>query len=158
MASPRAFLLTWTTRGSWIHGDERGSWQAIRGQPRADFIARSQQPPVQRGLVLPPPARATAEVAMRRVCDHRSWLLHAMQVRSNHVHVVVSAPDTPPEAIMRQLKSWATRAVRESGLVGAEDPVWTRHGSTRYLWKEDAVRRAVLYVRDWQDGERFEQT
>lgn len=57
---------------------------------------------------------------------------------------------------MQQLKAWSTRAIREAGFVAADEPVWTRHGSTRYLWDEDSVHRAALYVRDWQDGQRWE--
>ena len=34
--------------------------------------------------------RPIVERAIREVCGHRGWRLHALAVRSNHVHVVVS--------------------------------------------------------------------
>jgi REP element-mobilizing transposase RayT len=68
-----------------------------------------------------------------------------MNVRTNHVHVVVEAPVEPEEA-MRVLKARATRALREAGHFDPSREIWTRHGSTRYLWDERAVSVAVDYV------------
>ena len=37
-------------------------------------------------------------------CEHKQWLLHAVNCRSNHVHVVLSSP-APPKTIREQLKA-----------------------------------------------------
>ena len=108
------------------------------------------------------PVRLTADA--RRVvaktieahCAYRGWELAAVNVRSNHLHVVVGQAGVAPEVMMRELKAWCTRRLREAGLVGAEGAVWTAHGSTRYLWKENAVATAVDYVVEGQEPERFE--
>ena len=50
---------------------------------------------------------------------------------------------------MGTLKGWCTRALWESGVV-TDATVWSRRGSTRYLWTEKAVQAAVRYVRDAQ--------
>ena len=31
-------------------------------------------------------------------------------------------------------------------------PVWSRHGSTVYLWNDEARERAIWYVEQEQDG------
>ncbi len=155
---PLAYLLTWTTRGAWIHGDERGSWQAIRGSSRADFILSKNtiDRPEPKGLTLTPAARNRVTESIHALCAHRSWTILAVNVRTNHVHAVLNPGDTLPEKVVQQLKAWSTRALRESGDIAPDQPVWTRHASTRYLWKSEHVERAVVYVRDHQEGDRFD--
>jgi REP element-mobilizing transposase RayT len=89
------------------------------------------------------------------VCDVRQWTLLALNVRTNHVHVVLSGT-SEPEAMMTTLKAWATRRLREAQLVPIGDCLWSRHGSTKYLWNGSAVEAACAYVRD-QSGERDAQ-
>lgn len=52
---------------------------------------------------------------------------------------------------MSDLKAWSTRRLRESGMVEADRRVWTKHGSTRYLFDQSSVERAVDYVVRMQD-------
>lgn len=92
--------------------------------------------------------RTLVNSVMRKHCDFRGWPIHALNVRTNHVHVVVSA-SVPPEKVMGELKAWASRRLHESGLLGNEK-IWTRHGSTRYLNDETSVDGAIRYVRDGQ--------
>ncbi len=83
-------------------------------------------------------------------CACRQWTILALQVRSNHVHLVVENPRVPPETVLTQLKAWCTHRWREAGLAGPRAAVWTHHGSTRYLWHVVGVRQAVDYVTDGQ--------
>jgi REP element-mobilizing transposase RayT len=87
------------------------------------------------------------------VCNHRGWELVAVNVRSNHIHVVVSGAE-PPERIMSTFKAWATQRMRQAGLLPAEVQPWARHGSTRYLWDVDQVEAACMYVQEAQDEPR----
>lgn len=70
-------------------------------------------------------------------------------VRTNHVHVVASAPETP-ERVMNTLKSWSTRRMVEAGVLPPGTKAWVRHGSTRYLWKPDQLEAACHYVCEGQ--------
>jgi len=76
-------------------------------------------------------------------------VLHALNARTNHVHVVVSA-DRSPERVMNALKSWSTRRMVETGCLPSGIKPWTRHGSTRYLWKDSDLRDACRYVLEGQ--------
>ncbi len=53
--------------------------------------------------------------AIRERCTDRGWSLLAAHVRTNHVHIVISA-DAVPERIMNDLKSYASRVLNRSGL------------------------------------------
>ena len=71
--------------------------------------------------------RQAVLAVIREVCRHEEWFLDACHVRSNHVHVVVSAR-TEPEQVMKKLKAYSSRALNRQ--FGKKDPRWTRHGST----------------------------
>jgi REP element-mobilizing transposase RayT len=98
---------------------------------------------------LSPGDRDVVDAAIRDHAAYRAWVIHALKVRTNHVHVVVTCADEP-EKPLREFKAWATRRLRERGLLGERVRVWTRHGSTRYLFDGDAVCAAVRYVVEGQ--------
>lgn len=75
--------------------------------------------------------------------------MHAQSVRTNHVHAVVAA-ECRPEVVMGAFKACSTLALRGAGLLGAGSAIWSRHGSTRYLWTERAVEAACVYVLERQ--------
>jgi hypothetical protein len=65
-------------------------------------------------------------------------------------------PEHTPERVMNDLKAWATRRVVEAGLRPHGTRLWVRHGSTRHLWRPEAVEAACEYVIAGQ-GERRER-
>ncbi|MBN4060314.1 transposase [Planctomycetaceae bacterium AH-315-I19] len=93
--------------------------------------------------------------SIKRSCDYASWILHEINVRSNHVHVVVRA-EKKPERVMSSMKAWATRALRETGHARADQTIWSRHGSTIYLFTDREFAYARWYTAEAQDGARFE--
>jgi REP element-mobilizing transposase RayT len=73
----------------------------------------------EQSLLTQPPVTLTAQQSdvcsiTIEVCRHREWVLHAHNVRTNHVHVVVTA-EGPPEPGMNGVKSWCTRRLRKPG-------------------------------------------
>ena len=101
-------------------------------------------------------ARPVVLRAIQRHCAYREWSLLAAHVRTNHVHVIVDTSragdraETRPERIMNEFKSYSSR---ELNLLPGETPGrkrWARHGSTRWLWKDQDVNRALQYVVDEQ--------
>ena len=152
-AKPLAYFITYHTYGTWLHGDPRESMdRRYFNKIRAPKIPADRKlERVERRLQRQP--AFTLSIAMRRVvkdaihevCNHRGYTLHAVNVRTNHGHVVVSGRATP-EKIMNDLKSHSTRRLREAGLIEAGRRVWVRHGSTRYLWHPAHLAGAVDYV------------
>lgn len=155
-AHPLAYFITFTTHGSWLHGDERGSvdpWHNQYESPtidRNDAIQNSDRKRMRRdSVVLNAEMRRAVEVTIRNVCNFRDWTLYALNVRTNHVHVVVSAEQSP-ERVMNTLKSWSTRRLREANLYDCDHSPWTRHGSTRYLWNDEELQAAGKYTVEGQ--------
>ena len=68
-----------------------------------------------------------------------------MNVRTNHVHAVVSA-NTKPEQVLSALKANSTRAMREAGVWTSDLSPWEFRGSKKYLWSEKELADGVAYV------------
>jgi REP element-mobilizing transposase RayT len=100
--------------------------------------------------------RAVVEKAVSEACRHRGYRLLAVNARTNHVHSVVAAA-CRPEAIMNTFKAYATRRLREAGLLAHGIRPWSRHGSNPYLWTSEQVARAVDYVLKGQDDKAFDR-
>jgi REP element-mobilizing transposase RayT len=157
---PLAYLITFRCYGTWLHGDERGSYRrnsrllsrVSRVPPRPRLESAERQQLKHAALTLNNRQRAIVEQAVRDVCKHRRYRMRAINVRTNHAHSVVSALSYP-EPILDAFKSYATRALRAAGLLSADVKPWARHGSTVYLWKERDVEKAVEYVLLGQDHE-----
>jgi REP element-mobilizing transposase RayT len=79
------------------------------------------------------------------VCSCCGWTLFAAHVRTNHVHLVVTA-GCKPERVLNTVKAYSSRALNHIGLDCPDHRRWARHGSTRYLWTSEAVSAAIHYV------------
>jgi hypothetical protein len=64
--------------------------------------------------------------------------------------VIVEAAETSPERIINQFKSYASRELNQLTSERPDRKRWARQGSTRWLWKDEEVRRALQYVSDEQ--------
>ena len=76
-----------------------------------------------RPVVLNTPQRAVVESSIRRTCEVKKYELHAVNVRTNHVHAVLGGRGKP-EPIMNSLKSHATRDLRRANLIQVDAKPW----------------------------------
>jgi REP element-mobilizing transposase RayT len=83
--------------------------------------------------------------ALKSVAIYRAWTIHALHLRTTHVHAVISG-ETAPERILSDFKAYATRALRRAFSQIPRRRYWTDHGSTRYLWNEANLKAAIEYV------------
>lgn len=150
---PIAYLITFRIYGTWLHGDDRFSVDrhkgknvygspAIQPNKKLNRIMKANAP--GDAFLLDADGRRVVDKAIREVCTVREYSLYALNVRTNHAHGVVSAA-AKPDAIMNAFKANATRELRKAGLVD-DEKIWSRGGSTRFLWKSVHVDRAVDYV------------
>ncbi len=159
---PLAYLITFRCYGTWLHGEDRGSVDRRRyhrygtpHMPANDRILADERLTLKnKPLILAKRQRETVEAGIREVCAKRRYLLYALSVRTNHIHVVVDSPQTP-ESMMGSFKSYATRRLREAHLLQQGVKPWSRHGSTKYLWSEEQLRKAIEYVQFGQGDEPF---
>ncbi len=150
--TPLAYFITFTTYGTWLHGRAPGSVDHSHNEVGTPFLPpdEEREGSEQCKLAEPPylldaDRRAVVLQTIREVASHRGWTLWAVHVRSNHVHVVVTA-NAKPEKVMSDFKAYASRRLKERLAEPADRTRWTQHGSTLYLWTEEAVAAKIDYV------------
>jgi REP element-mobilizing transposase RayT len=152
------YLITFRCYGTWLHGDDRGSVDRYHrkfgtpGLPPSEMRRKHdrdllKQPPVK----LSSWQRRVVDAEIKNTCELRGWKLWIVNVRTNHVHSVVTAKQKP-KAVLIALKANATRALREAGLWKSDLSPWSDGGSRKYLWTEKDLSDAIAYV-EYGQGE-----
>ncbi len=95
--------------------------------------------------------RILVKKSIELTCELRGWRLYVTNVRTNHVHSVVTAA-CHPSRILNALKANATRELRESGHWPGTGGPWADRGSKKFLWTEQDLIRAIDYVELGQGG------
>ncbi len=161
----RFWLLTWTTYGTWLPGDERGFVSEVNDGQGGRVIHNLPGTPYDAGWdrlecdsrnrLASQPMYLTKEQAdavfaqFEETSEYRGWLLVAVGIMANHTHVVVGvAGDPKPEDILRDYKSYASRALNRKYPRPKSGTWWTESGSKRKLKDEAAILGAVAYVLD----------
>jgi REP element-mobilizing transposase RayT len=159
----RYWLLTWTTYATWLPGDSRGFVSNVAERPEKGMRHNvpktpydADSPPLReymRGRIKGEPVyldRSQADVLLgqfQETAAYRGWSLLAAAVMPNHVHLVAAVPGDPdPAALLRDFKSYGSRALNRRWREPAGKTWWTESGSRRKLKDEAAVTAAVRYV------------
>ena len=157
--TPLAYFISFRTYGTWLHGDKRGSIDRFHNKYMTPYIAPNEtwrsynegnlktEP-----LILNSHQRRTVKAAIRETCDFRRWWLRAINVRTNHVHSVVTA-NKAPGLVLNAFKANATRALKANRLWVYDHSPWADKGSQRRLWNERSVANAIDYVLNGQGGD-----
>jgi len=162
---PIAFLITWSTYGTWLPGDARGWVEYRHGfqlpDPMLELESAARM--TENACRLASDQRNRVHSQMAETCEHKGWHLHAVNCRTNHVHAVVTS-HAAPKTMREQLKAWCTRRLNEqqldAGLPSAEcrDKWWSERGSIRWIFREEDLAAAIDYVVNQQDNRRrFEE-
>jgi REP element-mobilizing transposase RayT len=157
MRYPIAYFIPFTTYGTWLHGDKRGSVDKKHNLYRSEFVgqdlprSRKERSALKNSLFLLTQRRRKVVLnAIFRVCENRGWVAHAVHVRANHVHIVVTG-SAKPEKMMTDFKAYGTRAIKNCmESKSLKERYWTQHGSTKYLWTKQALVSAISYVKNEQ--------
>ncbi len=118
--TPLAYFLTFTCYGTWLHGDERGSVDQDHNIPLMPVLppdperhAREWDTLAEPPYHLDEPRRQVTLHALCEIARRKGWVLHAVHVRSNHVHIVVTA-EGPPERVLNDFKTAASRRLNKA--------------------------------------------
>lgn len=157
---PLAYFITWTCYGNFLPGNQRGWTKWHKGdqvpQPLLEDWCRDQMS--ESLVLLDASQREIVNAVVTQQCEIRGWSLHAVNCRTNHCHVVVTAADYNGEIVRDQFKSWAKRWLKENQrqkLGPNQRPRehwWPRKGSVRQLLNEESIEAAVIYTLEAQDA------
>ena len=159
--TPLAYFISFRTYGTWSHGDKRGSIDRFQNRYRSPYIRPNgkwqkynEQRLKAKPLLLEARQRRSIEAAIRETCDIRKWWLAAINVRTNHVHTVVS------RIVTRNRNLYSTRS-RQTRPGSCGKMVYGLIRSARGQTKVatgDYVEKAIDYVvsGQWDDLPDFD--
>jgi len=158
-----AALITWTTYGTWLPGDQRGfvsrvpstqSPHPIHNMPgekcdandpraMASALERLEGTPVY----LSPDQGETVLLSVASACGRHGIEPLAVAVMANHVHVLGQTQRTKDE-LLKLLKGNASRALNVRYTL-KDTPRWfTKGGSVRYIKSCEDLTAAIEYVKN----------
>ncbi len=161
-AYPLAYLLTFTSYRTRLHGDPRLSVDRYHNQYQGPFVTPNSSlfEAEAKRVTFPPyfldrSRRRVLGKSFRWISEKLNWDLISFHVRAKHAHVVLGAA-RDPETILIELKRAASRKLNLAGFDPSRSSRrWTRGGSKRYLWTPECVASAVDSVLNHQ-GEPME--
>jgi REP element-mobilizing transposase RayT len=163
----RYWFFTWRTYGTWLPGEDGFVSYYHPPDGRRVIDNRPGAPPTgpipaleryARDVMTGEPVllvRPQAEVLLRQLQETagvRGWVIDAVAILTNHVHVVFGVPGDPdPSGMLRDWKSYASRALNRSGPRPNAPRWWADGGSKRRLKDQGHRLAAICYVRDQPD-------
>ena len=137
-------MVTWTTYGSWLQGDERGFVKRGRVLGESKGLKEANRKK-RRGneVKLKKSEREVVRRAMLAEAERIGEKVLALSVWSNHVHVFIGEGGKPIGKVVSRLKSAAYYALRERGAAGR---IWTRGYDRRFCFDERALKDRMACV------------
>jgi len=160
--SAPCWLLTWTTYGSWLPGDERGfvsrisegdadhpihntvdtPYDADMGDMRASAEERMAGKPVRL-------SREQADIALDSLVATASR--HGMNlicacIMSNHIHLLCQAAERDGSELLQLFKGSASRELGKRFALDDAPRWWTKSGSKRFVRARQSPELAVDYI------------
>ncbi len=160
------WLVTSTFYGQWLPGDEHGSVTNVRdlrtGEPESPKRREHARPGDEYESAIPGLQRAAMEQMkgpvvslelpkaeelldqLQETARHRGWVLHAVSIMSNHLHIVVEAPPAvDKDQLLRDFKSYGSRRLNRCFGRQPSGTWWTDSGSARVVRH---LAAAIFYV------------
>jgi len=141
-----AYMITWTTYGTWLQGDKRG-------YVKDGKILRENGALLQSNLkrLKNPATRFDTEhcdIVRRAILNKAKEIrqqIYAIAVCSSHVHIVAERTNESIEKVVSYYKNAARIALRGGGFVGR---VWTKGFDKRFCFDRDQLQSRIKYVKD----------
>ncbi|MHC4865220.1 MAG: transposase [Planctomycetota bacterium] len=144
MAKTIAYMITWTTYGTWLQGDERGFVKkGITYPPNEPLAAANRRTLKKSPVTLTPTQRTIAHDAIVAKATQLNHILHALHVACNHIHLVIGFVGDPIGSVVSTYKNAAQVALRSTGLTGR---IWTKGFDKRYCFDQHALNQRIGYV------------
>ena len=140
------YMLTWTTYGSWLQGDERGyvkDGQTLGGDEKlVDLCKKFQE---GHTVKLRNNEKDIVRRAILNEAERTGHTIEALAVYSNHIHLVARYFPEPIGRTVSRFKNVATSALRKHGRAGR---VWTRGFDKRFCFNQEDLDRRIQYVKN----------
>ncbi|MBN2272063.1 MAG: transposase [Sedimentisphaerales bacterium] len=147
-------MLTWTTYGSWLPGDQRGyvaDAEILPGDER--ILERNRKRRKSPAVKLNAREKEIVEQTIRAEAEKLGHKLEAVIVCSNHVHLLARRHAQSIEEIVGRYKSLTTRALWQQGRKGR---IWSICYDKRFCFTEQDIATKAKYIQNHNDSARRE--
>ncbi|MGA2915839.1 MAG: transposase [Sedimentisphaerales bacterium] len=146
-----AYMVTWTTYGTWLQGDERGyvkDGETLEPNPslKKSNLLSLEQPIIK----LTSQQKNIARNAILEEAKRINHNIHAVAVYSNHIHIVAENNRIPINQAVKRYKNVATAALKRTGL---NTKLWTKGFDKRFCFTEKQLKHRIEYVNKHNENE-----
>ena len=153
---PPAYFITFSTYGSWVHGDARGSvnrkqnkFDTPKIKPNAQYAKKMHERQKHKQFLLNETKRDTVLQSIVEATQYYNWYLYAAHVRSNHVHILLRTEESS-KTVAPKIKSFATKLLKKHHADIPDQKFWTRGKCARCIWNPAFILPTKLYVIEGQ--------
>jgi len=137
-------MLTWTTYGSWLQGDNRGYVKDGKILEKNEALQKVNMKKLKIGPVeLSCQERQIVREAILNKAESLEQKIYALAVCQNHVHIVAQRISESIEMVVSRYKNAARLALRANGFIGR---VWTRGFDKRFCFNQQDLKTRIEYV------------
>ena len=139
-----AYMVTWTTYGTWLQGDKRGyvkDGKVLRGNYKLREINKINQKGSK--VKLSKSSREIVKKAILQEALRIGHTIYAIEICSNHVHLVAEYDGSEIGDAVSRYKNAGYFALRKIGFKGR---VWTKGFDKRYCFDEGELKARIDYV------------
>jgi hypothetical protein len=138
------YMVTFTTYGTWLQGDERGYVKdgTVLNGNEALHYANRRAIGGQR-VKLGARDKEIVKQAILNEAQQMKQKVFTILVWSSHVHVVVENINEPVGKVVGRYKAAATKELRR---IGFEGKVWSKGYDKRFCFSEEELSAKVDYV------------
>ena len=138
------YMVTWTTYGTWLQGDERGyvrNGKILEKNNRLKSANQRQQKYLT--FRLKPELRQIVKEAILEEARRIEHKIFAIAVCSSHIHIVLGVSRESIEQVVHRYKYTATLVLRK---LGEERKIWSKGFNKRFCFTEEEIKNKISYV------------
>jgi len=144
VAKTLGYMITFTTYGTWLQGDERGYVKNGRIMPGDETLKQTnEQLRPQEAVVLSKGQQQIVRDAIITEAQLQNQRILAMSANATHVHIVAEYNSQPIDNIVAYYKKTARLALKDTGYEGK---VWTKRYDKRFCFDQETLQRRIKYV------------
>ena len=138
-------MVTWTTFGTWLQGDERCYVKDGQILPPSENLKKANLSAIKQNIItLSPFQRNVVEIGIRQEAKRINHKIHALTVCSNHIHLLLDTSDESIEEAVHRYKYSATAALRKQGI--QHEKIWTKGFDKRFCFDSKELNARIDYV------------
>ena len=144
MAKTLGYMITWTTYGTWLQGDERGYVKNGKIYPaNKNLLQYNKKTQLQDAVKLSKVQQKIVQDAILKESALQGQRIYALSVMPTHVHLVAGYIPQPISKIVAYYKKSTRLALKA---IGHNGRLWTKGYDKRFCFDEESLTRRIRYV------------